>query len=334
MKISVIIPVYNAEKTISKCLDSIINQSYSDLEIIVVNDGSNDNSHNICLEYADKNEKIKYYYNENHGVSYSRNFGVNKATGEFITFVDSDDYLELDTYETLKKYLNDDIDFIRYNFESVGGKSFSNNLYDLKNKTIGKNEKEMIYNHFLVFENPIPNLVMLLIIKKELAKKISFNEKLTMMEDVDYYLQLFLESKKMLFVDEKKYKYYVNPGSVTHSEKNISKNIYGIVDTNSVINKKCENVFEKKFVDKINANHLRIISNILINSKIKYSFYKNIIDDLNKKNNFTYMLNNYDNNSMNNYNCLIIKNIKNEKKLLSYILIKVFKYLKALKNIL
>ena len=93
MKYSVIIPVYNVEKYIDRCLKSIISQNYDDLEIIVVDNGSTDSSGSICDTYANEHSNISVYHIENHGVGAARNFGLSKARGEFIYFVDSDDYL-------------------------------------------------------------------------------------------------------------------------------------------------------------------------------------------------------------------------------------------------
>lgn len=100
-KISVIIPVYNAEKYLRKCLNSILNQTYTKLEIILVNDGSKDSSLSICYEYKKKDDRIKIINNDNHGVSYSRNCGISISTGEYIMFIDADDYIENNFIEKL-----------------------------------------------------------------------------------------------------------------------------------------------------------------------------------------------------------------------------------------
>jgi glycosyltransferase involved in cell wall biosynthesis len=102
-KVSVIIPVYNVEKYLNKCLESIINQTLTELEIICVNDGSTDTSHQILEEYALKDERIKIINKENNGPGAARNTGIEVATGEYIGFVDSDDWIELDAYEKLYK---------------------------------------------------------------------------------------------------------------------------------------------------------------------------------------------------------------------------------------
>ena len=103
--ISVIVPVYNVEKYLPQCLNSIINQTYENLEIIFINDGSTDNSGNICDEYAKRNSRIKAIHKENGGASSARNIGLDICKGDNIGFVDSDDWIELDMYESLYKYM-------------------------------------------------------------------------------------------------------------------------------------------------------------------------------------------------------------------------------------
>ena len=97
-KISVIVPVYNVEKYLKECLDSIINQTFKDIEIICVNNGSTDSSCEILNEYAKNDNRIKIINSENIGVGNARNLGLQAVTGEYISFVDSDDFLNTDTY--------------------------------------------------------------------------------------------------------------------------------------------------------------------------------------------------------------------------------------------
>ena len=118
-KISVIVPVYNVEKYLSKCLDSIIKQQYPDIEVIVVDDGSTDNSSEIIKEYVYRNDKIKYYKKENGGLSDARNYGVKKATGDYICFIDSDDYIDKKLFERIKCYIDKDYDVIKYKIVTV-----------------------------------------------------------------------------------------------------------------------------------------------------------------------------------------------------------------------
>lgn len=99
--ITIIIPIYNTEKYLKRCIESTLQQTYANLEIILVNDGSTDNSDNICKQYAKVDKRIKYYYKKNGGLSDARNFGLSKANGEYIGFIDSDDWIAPDMYEYL-----------------------------------------------------------------------------------------------------------------------------------------------------------------------------------------------------------------------------------------
>ena len=117
IKISVIIPVYNVEKYIGQCLDSIVNQTYKNLEIIIVNDGTKDNSMRVVEKYL-SDKRIKIINKENGGLSSARNKGMEEVTGEYISFVDSDDWIELDTYERLIKNLTNE-DVIIFNHSRV-----------------------------------------------------------------------------------------------------------------------------------------------------------------------------------------------------------------------
>lgn len=113
MKYSIVIPVYNGEKYLSKCLDSVINQTYDDYEIIIVDDGSTDNTKKIIMSY--KNDKIKYFYKENGGVSDARNYGISKVSGEYFMFVDADDYISTDTLKIIDKGINRNTDILSFN---------------------------------------------------------------------------------------------------------------------------------------------------------------------------------------------------------------------------
>lgn len=106
-KISVIIPIYNMERLLERALESVVAQSYKNLEILLIDDGSTDKSREICKKYESKDSRFRYYYQKNNGVSSARNLGVEKSTGNFITFLDPDDYLDYNIYECLLKVLNE-----------------------------------------------------------------------------------------------------------------------------------------------------------------------------------------------------------------------------------
>ena len=119
-KFSILIPVYNTEKQLNICLDSVLGQTYKDFEIIVVNDGSTDNSNKIIEEYLNKyKDKIKYYYKNNTGIADTRNYAINKASGEYIIFIDSDDYIDKNLLEKLRTYTVNNTDMVKFKLTKV-----------------------------------------------------------------------------------------------------------------------------------------------------------------------------------------------------------------------
>ena len=148
-KITVIVPVYNVENYLEKCLDSLINQTYKNLEIIVINDGSTDNSGEICQEYAQKDNRIVYIEKENGGQSEARNMGLDRMTGSYVTFVDSDDWIELDYVEILYKKITE------YQADIAVGNYYSFNetegMYYFH--IFGDSYHEKVYDNVSIFEN-------------------------------------------------------------------------------------------------------------------------------------------------------------------------------------
>ena len=143
--ISIIVPVYNAEKYISKCLSSLINQTKKEIEIIIINDGSIDNSEKIIKEYKDK--RIKYIKNTNQGIGTTRNQGIKEATGKYLMFIDSDDYIENNACELLyNKAEKDNLDMVVCDFyrEKEDGEKKEDKIIDFKNTTI-KETPELLY---------------------------------------------------------------------------------------------------------------------------------------------------------------------------------------------
>ncbi|WP_158097256.1 glycosyltransferase [Massilimicrobiota sp. An105] len=117
-KISVIVPIYNVEKYLDRCIESLINQNYNNLEIILINDGSSDSSKNICLNWKNKSSKIKYIEKTNGGLSSARNAGLDVADGKYILFVDSDDYIEKDAINTLINNIGE-YDWLIFNYNEI-----------------------------------------------------------------------------------------------------------------------------------------------------------------------------------------------------------------------
>lgn len=145
--ISVIVPIYNIEEYLEKCINSIINQTYDNLEIILVDDGSTDNSGNICDEYKKIDKRIKVIHKANGGLSSARNAGLDIARGDLIAFVDSDDYLESTMYEELKDNMNKfDSDISACDFYKIKKNSKKRAIKIAKNNEVVFINKEIIYN--------------------------------------------------------------------------------------------------------------------------------------------------------------------------------------------
>lgn len=223
-KISVIVPVYNVEKYLDECLSSIVNQTYKNLEIICINDGSTDNSLKILERYQDKDKRITIINQENHGVSYARNVGINLAKGSYISFVDPDDIIALNTYETAINKMEHDVDILIWGYNSLPNSAWwawagiSPNLVcntqTAKAFFEGKNVSVVVWN----------KLYKISMLKENALK---FDENLSVSEDVEFNMLGFPMAKKIQFISDKLYNYRIKrEGSLTdtHKQNNLAKN--------------------------------------------------------------------------------------------------------------
>lgn len=211
--VSIIVPVYNCEKYLKKCIESLIHQTCKDIEIVLVDDGSTDNSKNICISYAVKDSRIKLISQKNQGPSRARNVGLENSKGEYILFVDSDDWLDLSTVELciekIKEY-NPQIVCFDYYKVSNGEKRFCN-LFDDKEKLFSGEEiielRNLLYASELELESDILALagICCKVYKKEILKNIFFNEKLKLGEDWLFILQAIKKADSLLYIKNNLY---------------------------------------------------------------------------------------------------------------------------------
>lgn len=223
--ISIVVPVYNVEKYVRRCLDSIINQSYKELEIILVDDGSTDNSSVICDEYKEKDNRIKVIHKKNGGLSEARNVGIDIANGKYIAFIDSDDYISNDYFEYLYKlliYNEADIAVCDYQL-------FSNKLKNKKQKerietfsSLGILEKMLYGNHNLISS-------WCKLYKKKLFDNIRY-PKGQCYEDVNTTFLLYEKCQNVVVSNLKKYFYLVRKDSITNQA--FSKKNFDIIKSN------------------------------------------------------------------------------------------------------
>ena len=251
--ISIIVPAYNAEKYLEKCLESLVNQTKKNIEIIVINDGSTDDTEKIILEFKERYpEMIKYFFQENSGQSVARTVGIEMAEGKYIAFVDSDDYVSERMFEILYNKA------IEKNFDIVA--SDVNSIYPKKNVEVSsgirfesvdltRNEKsELLRNMYAVVWNKI--------YKKELLekKKILFEPDLWF-EDVLFLYELIPYIKSIGFVEDILYQYVQRENSVTYTYSDKLLDIYKMLE---------------KLVDFYDENHLDEFTNEIEYIYVRY----------------------------------------------------------------
>lgn len=249
--ISIIIPMYNTEKYIGKLLECLEKQTHKNLQIIVINDGSTDNSLKVVQDFAKKDTRIEIICTPNGGVSKARNIGLEKARGKYITFLDSDDYISCDMYEKMiEKMKENNVDVVRCNFskEDINGNIIGcGNMLDISNKILNSEEIKTILIPY-IFENKIETYTPLLLIKAEILKNISrFNPDIRMMEDLLFCLELFLNISSIYLYDYKCYYYLYHLSSSSKARNNIIRNFYDTLKVVSLVEKmlKSSNVNEE-----------------------------------------------------------------------------------------
>lgn len=260
--ISVIIPVYNCEKFIGECINSIINQTYQNLEIILINDGSIDGTLSICKEYKNLDSRISIVNKKNTGVSDTRNIGAEKSNGKYILFIDADDYLENNMIEKLyKSMIKNSVDVVRCKCCSIKNNNIirRENLYNLANKKILKDEINNIIGNFVTSENSIACYIPTMLIKKD--RYVMFNTNLTFMEDTEFFIRLLFNIDSIYFLDEELYYYRYNENSASKNKNRCFENIYGLIDSTNLIKKFLfeNSITDNKILKKINNNIFNII---------------------------------------------------------------------------
>ena len=268
-KISVIVPVYKVEEYLNKCVDSIINQTYKNLEIILVDDGSPDSCGKICDEYAKKDNRIKVIHKENGGVSSARNIGLDVATGDYVGFVDSDDWIDIDMYELLIDIsIKHNCDIARCTYRDY----IDNRFKEIKNdgKEIILNSDEAIK---LILEPKINRGVWTTLYKCKTIKNVRFSDKYKVCEDYIFNYYAMKQAEKIVIKNISKYVYVIRDKSLSNTYNgdnyilsiNIAKEIY----ENEKNNKNLKFYALKSFTDECYLG----ISQVLKSKELKY-FWK------------------------------------------------------------
>lgn len=212
--VSIIIPIYNTEKYISKCLDSIISQTYNNWEVILINDGSTDNTYELCKRYISSDNRIYIINKNNTGVSDSRNKALDIAKGKYVIFLDSDDYwCDNSILEKMvglaEKY---DLDIVRSGYKEID--EFNNTLFVPDNSRKISNR---VVDSITFLEKIICGeyFLWLSLIKKERIGSVRFNIKRKYLEDVEFYLNILMNDLRCMFLPEIFYAYRKQSNSVT-----------------------------------------------------------------------------------------------------------------------
>lgn len=212
-KISIIIPVYNTEKYIERCLNSVINQKYENKEIIVINDGSTDKSEEKINKYINK---ITYIKKENSGLSDTRNVGIEKATGEYIMFIDSDDYIEECLLDKLKPYINQEIEMIKYKSRKVTEEGKEIQIMDGPVFETTKGEEAFSK---MCFTDQLMETACIYLYKTELLKKNQFRfSKGLYHEDFGLIPLIILKAETFVSTGICGYNYVQSSNSITRNE--------------------------------------------------------------------------------------------------------------------
>ena len=249
IKVSVIVPVYNVEEYLERCLDSLVNQTLKETEIIVVNDGTKDNSQEIIDKYKEKYSNIKSYIKENGGLSDARNYGIKKATGKYIAFVDSDDYVTRDMYEKMYNKANlgnfdmvvCDLNYV-YDDESII-KAYSNLKHDTTDI------KQAMLNIYPAAWNKI--------FKKKLFETGIEFKKGVWFEDVEFIYRLLPYVKTIGVIHEHFNQYVQRQGSITNT---VNKKIYHYIDNwNGIVEFYKEKGLYKQYYKELEYSYVRYI---------------------------------------------------------------------------
>ncbi len=251
-KISVIVPVYNVALYLPECIESIISQTYKDLEIILVDDGSTDNSGAICDAYQEKDARIVVLHKQNEGLSEARNNGMDMATGEYITFVDSDDYIHPKMYEFLARAIEDygaDVSSSSY-VSFKDGEQPEESVAAANSYSFKRIENRQQYRDNFLDPN-FTHYVWRSLYKKDFLKNLRF-EKGKRLEDVMFCAKMSRVISKRVVITDKLYYYRIRKNSIMHVNPNIFLEHIEAMKYNINHFKSCEDrTFVQRYVEHV-----------------------------------------------------------------------------------
>lgn len=219
--LSIIIPIYKVEKYLERCINSVIHQTYKNIEVILVDDGSPDNCPMMCDAWAEKDNRIKVIHKPNAGLGFARNSGLEIATGDYIAFIDSDDYVDLDMYETLlSKSMQEDADIVFCGCHCESCDKLFTDYCDFKEETtFFKNDMHDLSLLYIagVKRIPLQMSVWHSIYKRDVIKTFFYSERECVSEDIHFQLSAILNASKVIYIPQAYYYYCFNEGSLSHT---------------------------------------------------------------------------------------------------------------------
>lgn len=213
MLLSIIIPIYNSKLYLNKCISSIVSQLDTDAEIICVDDGSTDGSEVICDEFAANYDNVKVFHKPNGGVSSARNLGLENASGKYIAWVDSDDYVADNWYLAIKEILLQDYDIVCFDYFRVENDRSKKMAYGGKSRILNK----AAYIAELTLDEKVLSYLPTRVFKKVLFTELKFPRDISLMEDYSIIHKLFYDAEKIYYLAEPLYFYIIRNDSVSHS---------------------------------------------------------------------------------------------------------------------
>lgn len=254
---SLIVPLYNVEKYLKRCIESLINQTYDNIEILLIDDGSTDNSLNICSNYSKVDNRIKVFHKENGGLSDARNYGIDRAKGDYVIFIDSDDYIDTDTCEKFLPYCKENCDII------IGNAYVQNKTEEkIKNYYINKviTGKEFLLEGYK--NSAISMAAWLYIYKRTFLIENHFKFKYGIYhEDEEFTPRTLMFAEKVRTTGEFFYHYDVRDDSIT-TKKNKRKNAEDLYNTlcelEKIYNNINDNLLRKYLLNSISEKYLSL----------------------------------------------------------------------------
>ena len=342
-KISVIVPAYNVEKYIEESLNSIINQTLKDIEIIIINDGSTDKSTEIINEISRNDSRVIVINQKNSGVSKARNIGMMLAKGDYISFIDSDDYIETDMlekmYRAAEKY---DCDIVQCNYAIDNNGERREVVQNIKPNKLLKENEIIEYIKTGLIDGSLATYVWNKIFKRQFLRDndLMFKEDLNMFEDWYFIMDIITYTKKMIFLPENLYNYRIAPNSLSrkyiYNHEDLILNLQSAKLNYIKLWNLNINPYKSKYIISLYDDLFKIIHYILndsynldkntqflkINSILKSELIEN---NINKNNDSLYILNRSTNKL---YLKPILYGVRNKNLNLIYYWVQMYKFIK------